>query len=147
MLSSRGPRGAGAARPQDRSHDSQPGHGQALVAVLLLHSVRQPGVRPQPSGQRFLRASLKAADICATEPERTAQRLVDLGFTERYDYALQTLTEISYASWREFDPEDAMRFYALRLHEVGMLKSSPNTILADGTDWRFPQRAQARAKA
>ena len=41
------------------------------------------------------------------------------GFTQRYDYALQTLTEIPYASWREFDPEDTMRFYALRLHEVG----------------------------
>ena len=27
--------------------------------------------------------------------------------------------------WREFDPEDSMRFFALRLHEVGMIKSSP----------------------
>jgi NitT/TauT family transport system substrate-binding protein len=24
----------------------------------------------------------------------------------------------------------------LRLREVGMIKSSPNKILADGTDWR-----------
>ena len=65
-------RGAGAARPQDRSHDPQPGHRQALVAVLLLHRVRQPGfVRAHPvATKRFLRAILKAADICATEPER-----------------------------------------------------------------------------
>jgi NitT/TauT family transport system substrate-binding protein len=95
-------------------------------------------VRDHPvATKRFLRAILKAADICATEPERTAQRLVELGFTERYDYALQTLTEIPYASWREFDPEDAMRFYALRLHEVGLVKSTPQQIIADGTDWRF----------
>ena len=30
-----------------------------------------------------------------------------------------------------------MRFYALRLHEAGMIKSSPQKIIAQGTDWRF----------
>jgi NitT/TauT family transport system substrate-binding protein len=30
-----------------------------------------------------------------------------------------------------------VRFYALRLHEVGMLKSSPQRLIAQGTDWRF----------
>jgi NitT/TauT family transport system substrate-binding protein len=30
-----------------------------------------------------------------------------------------------------------MRFYALRLHEVSMIKSSPKTIIAQGTNWRF----------
>jgi NitT/TauT family transport system substrate-binding protein len=97
--------------------------------------------------KRFLRAILKAADICATEPERAAQQLVDLGFTERYDYALQMLTEIPYASWREFDPEDAIRFYALRLHEVGMVKSGPTQILAQGTDWRFLNELKRELKA
>ena len=54
-------------------------------------------VRDHPvATKRFLRAILKAADICAAEPESAAQRLVDGGFTERYDYALQTLTELPY---------------------------------------------------
>jgi NitT/TauT family transport system substrate-binding protein len=97
--------------------------------------------------KRFLRAILKAADICATEPERAAQRLVDGGFTPRYDYALQTLTELPYASWREFEPEDSMRFYALRLHEVGMIKSSPTALLAEGTDWRFLNEIKRELKA
>jgi len=30
-----------------------------------------------------------------------------------------------------------VRFYALRLHEVGMVKSSPQKLIAEGTDWRF----------
>jgi NitT/TauT family transport system substrate-binding protein len=30
-----------------------------------------------------------------------------------------------------------MRFYALRLHEAGMIKSSPQKLIAQGTDWRF----------
>jgi NitT/TauT family transport system substrate-binding protein len=97
--------------------------------------------------KRVLRAILKANDICAAEPERAAQQLVDAGFTEKYDYALQTLTELPYASWREFDAEDSLRFFALRLHEVGMIKSSPNALIADGTDWRFLNELKRELKA
>jgi NitT/TauT family transport system substrate-binding protein len=105
-------------------------------------------VRAYPiATKRFLRALLKAADICATEPERAAQSLVDGGWTPRYDYALQTLTEIPYASWRQFDPEDAMRFYALRLHEAGMITSNPSKIIVDGTDWRFLNELKRELKA
>jgi hypothetical protein len=32
---------------------------------------------------------------------------------------------------------DAVRFYSLRLHEAGLIKSSPQKIIAQGTDWRF----------
>ena len=86
--------------------------------------------------KRVLRTIVKAADLCASEPARVARQIVDAGFTPNYDYALQTLKEIPYARWREYNPEDAVRFYALRLREAGMIKSSPNKILADGTDWR-----------
>jgi NitT/TauT family transport system substrate-binding protein len=87
--------------------------------------------------KRALRAMLKAADLCAREPARVAQLLVDQGYAERYDYALQTLQEIPYAKWREYDAEDSVRFYALRLHEAGMITSSPQTLMAEATDWRF----------
>jgi NitT/TauT family transport system substrate-binding protein len=97
--------------------------------------------------KRFLRAILKATDLCATEPERAAQGLIDGGFAPRYDYALQTLTETPYDRWREFDPADAMRFFALRLHEVDMIKSSPNALLAEGTDWRFLNELKRELKA
>jgi NitT/TauT family transport system substrate-binding protein len=86
--------------------------------------------------KRVLRAIVKAADLCASEPARVARQIVDAGFTPSYDYALQTIKEIPYVRWREYNPEDAVRFYALRLREAGMIKSSPNKILADGTDWR-----------
>ena len=86
--------------------------------------------------KRVLRAIVKAADLCATEPARVARQIVDAGFTPSYDYALQTIKEIPYVRWREYNPEDAVRFYALRLREAGMIKSNPNKILADGTDWR-----------
>ena len=69
------------------------------------------------------------------------------GSRQRYDYALQTLTEVPYDKWREYDPEDTMRFYALRLHEAGMIKSSPNKIIAEGTDWRFLNELKRELKA
>jgi NitT/TauT family transport system substrate-binding protein len=97
--------------------------------------------------KRVLRATLKATDLCATEPEWAARRLVDGGFTERYDYALQTFAEVPYNVWREFDPEDSLRFYALRLHEVGMVKSTPHQIIAAGTDWRFLNELKRELKA
>jgi NitT/TauT family transport system substrate-binding protein len=87
--------------------------------------------------KRALRAILKATDVCALEPNRAAQLIVDKGYTKRYDYALQTMQEIPYNRWREYNPEDTVRFYALRLHEASMIKSSPQKIIAQGTDWRF----------
>ena len=95
-------------------------------------------VRKNPvATKRFLRAIIKAADLCATQPERAALRIVDAGFTPRYDYALQTLKEISYGRWREYDAADTIRFYSLRLRESGFIRATPNKVLADGTDWRF----------
>jgi NitT/TauT family transport system substrate-binding protein len=87
--------------------------------------------------KRALRAILKGADLCALEPERAARALVDGGFTPRYDYALQTMKDVPYNKWRVYDPEDSVRFYALRLREAGMIKSAPQRLIAEGTDWRF----------
>jgi NitT/TauT family transport system substrate-binding protein len=87
--------------------------------------------------KRALRAILKAADICALEPDRAAQALMDTGVAKGYDDALQTMQDVPYGKWREYDPEDTVRFYSLRLHEIGMIKSTPQKIIAQGTDWRF----------
>ena len=40
-----------------------------------------------------------------------------------------------------------MRFYALRLHELGMIKTDPKTIIAKGTDWRFLNELKRELKA
>ena len=105
-------------------------------------------VRQHPiATKRVTRAILKATDLCVAEPERVARMLVDGGFTEHYDFALQALTEVPYDRWREFDPEDTLRFYALRLHEAGMITSSPNKIIADGADWRFLNEIKRELKA
>lgn len=97
--------------------------------------------------KRALRALLKAADLCATEPERTARTLVDRGFYKDYVMSVQALREISYKRWREFDSADSLRFYALRMHEAGLLKSAPQKLLRQGTDWRFIEQLRRELKA
>jgi NitT/TauT family transport system substrate-binding protein len=95
-------------------------------------------IRKNPvATKRVLRAILKSTDLCVSDPVGTARRMVERGFAARYDYALQTLKEVPYNKWREYDPEDTMRFYALRLREAGMIKSSPSKIIAEAADWRF----------
>ena len=59
--------------------------------------------------KRVLRAILKAVDLCVSDPAQIAQLLVDQGYTSRYDYALQALSEIRYDVWRDYDPEDTLR--------------------------------------
>jgi NitT/TauT family transport system substrate-binding protein len=103
-----------------------------MLATNAAYAAKYPAAT-----KRVVRAVLKAVDICVSNPERVARLLVEGGYTGQYEPALQALTEISYAKWRDHDPEDTMRFFSLRLHEAGMVKSSPQKIIASGTDWRF----------
>jgi NitT/TauT family transport system substrate-binding protein len=105
-------------------------------------------VRKHPvATKRALRAILKANNICALEPVLAARTLKDKWYpTTNYDYALQIMKEIPYSRWREYDPEDAVRFYSLRMNEVGMIKSSPHQMIAQGTDWRFVNELKKELK-
>jgi NitT/TauT family transport system substrate-binding protein len=110
-------------------------------------AARQEYVRKHPvATKRVLRAILKAADLCGTQPEWVARRIVDAGFTPQYEHALRTLKEIPYVRWREYDPEDTIRFYALRLREAGMIKSNPNKIISEAANWRFVNELKRELK-
>jgi NitT/TauT family transport system substrate-binding protein len=107
-------------------------------------------VRKHPMAtKRALRAILTMTDVVAREPERAARYLMDKHFTNNYDYALQTMKEMqmAYGTWRDYDPEDTVRFYSLRLNEIGMIKSSPQKIISQGTDWRFLRELKKELKA
>ena len=95
-------------------------------------------VRKHPvATKRVVRAILKAATLCVLEPEQVGRLLIEKGYAAHYDYAVQMLQELPYGRWREYNPEETVRFYALRLNEVGMIKSTPQKIIGQGTDWRF----------
>jgi NitT/TauT family transport system substrate-binding protein len=105
-------------------------------------------VRKHPvAAKRALRAFLKANGICTLEPQSVGKFLVDKGYTKNLDYAVQTIKELPYDKWREYDPEDTLRFYALRMHEAGMIKNNPQKIISQGTDWRFLKELKKELKA
>jgi NitT/TauT family transport system substrate-binding protein len=105
-------------------------------------------VRKHPvATKRALRAILKGADVCTQEPERAAHTLTARGWEPRYDIALEVLKSLPYRRWREANPEDTLRFHALRLHEGGIIKTDPNTLIARGTDWRLLDQIKKELKA
>ena len=96
-------------------------------------------VRKHPvATKRALRALLKAVNVCAVRAgacrNHGSWRTASSSDTT---IALQAMKDVPYARWRDYDAEDSLRFYALRLREAGMIKSSPQKIIAQGTDWRF----------
>jgi NitT/TauT family transport system substrate-binding protein len=90
---------------------------------------------------------LKGADLCAQEPERVARYLVAKDYASSFDIALNVVSSLPYRRWRDAHPEDTVRFHALRLHEVGMIRSVPQAILENGTDWRFLDELKRELKA
>ena len=89
--------------------------------------------------RRALRAILKANDIVARDPQHTLSILQKKKIWKKSEtkYILQALKEIPYGKWREYNPEDAIRIYALRLYDVGMLETPPDEFIARYTDWSF----------
>jgi NitT/TauT family transport system substrate-binding protein len=97
--------------------------------------------------KRALRAIIKGSELCATDPELGARAFLNLGYDTNPNHARQALREIPYGHWRDYNPEETVRFYALRLREAGMVKSAPQKLIAQGTDWRFIEQLKKELKA
>jgi len=97
--------------------------------------------------RRALRAILKASDICASDPARAVSAYLKLAYPANAEYARQAIAELPYRRWREYNPEETVRFYALRLREANMVKLAPQKLIAQGTDWRFLNELKKELKA
>ena len=104
-------------------------------------------VRKHPvATRRALRALMKAADLCVTQPEAAARLMVDRGVNQGYEFVLQAVRETGYRHWREYEAGDTMRFWSLRLREAALIKAEPKKLLAQGTDWRFIEQIKRELK-
>jgi NitT/TauT family transport system substrate-binding protein len=100
------------------------------------------------AAKHTVRAVLKAAELCDKDPNEAAQRLLARGDITDYDATVQMFShDASYNRWREYDPEASLRFYALLLHQVGMIKSTPNKLIEQSTDWRILNELKRELKA
>ena len=95
-------------------------------------------VRRNPvASKRAVRALTKANEICASDPDLAVKAYLRQGFKPNPNAALQAIKELPFGRWRDYNPEETVRFYALRLREADMVKGSPQKIIAQGTDWRI----------
>ncbi len=119
---------------------------QYVFSLAMVH--RDYLTRNPVATKRALRALLKAADVVAKEPERAALASKAQGFIPEPLYAptLSELPMVPYNVWRTYDPADTLRFYALRLKEAGLVTSTPDQILAKGTDFRFLRELRQEMK-
>ena len=113
----------------------------------LLSASREFAGKYPVATKRAMRAILKASEICASSPDVAATAYMNLGFETNPEHAAQAIRELPYGKWRDYNPEETVRFYALRLREAGMVKSAPQKLIAQGTDWRFLNELKKELKA
>jgi NitT/TauT family transport system substrate-binding protein len=89
--------------------------------------------------RRAIRAIMLANDIVARDPEHALSVLMKKNIWKKKEtkYILKALREIPYSKWRDYNPEDTIRFYALRLNEVGLIRTPPDEFIRQHTDWSF----------
>lgn len=89
--------------------------------------------------KRALRALMRANDLVAEDPAMAAKLVVDMGIRNKSEekYLAMAFDEIPYEKWRYYNPEDTIRFYSLRLKELGLIDYAPNDIIEQNTNWSF----------
>jgi NitT/TauT family transport system substrate-binding protein len=97
--------------------------------------------------KRVLRAILKASELCAADPDLAVRAFMAQGYKPNPELARQAMRELPYGKWRDYNPEETVRFYALRLREAEMIKGSPQKLIAQGTDWRILEQLKREMKS
>lgn len=87
--------------------------------------------------RRALRAILKGANMCGLDPEGSAKYLIDQNYAKGLEFTTAAMKSIPWGVWNKLDPEATLRFYAVRMHEAGVIKMAPDRIIQRGADWRF----------
>ncbi len=94
--------------------------------------------------KRVTRAVLRAADATVKDRPRAAregaarpvQTILPAGDVSLEQILNETIAMPSY-DWREFDPEETIRFFALRLADVKLITSTPQQLIDQGTDLAY----------
>jgi NitT/TauT family transport system substrate-binding protein len=101
--------------------------------------------------KRVTRAMLRAADLLAKDRASAAHEFVARGFFSTTPAATdeavvnEVIRDLSY-DWRELDPEETLRFYALRLADSKLIKRSSQQIITQGSDFAYMRQLKTELK-
>ncbi len=99
---------------------------------------RRDFIKDNPIATRkVIRSILTANDMVAQDPTKAAQMMLERKLRPADDqkFLAQAYSEIPYDKWRHYSPEDTIRYYALRLKELGIIDSNPQGIISQNTNW------------
>ena len=113
----------------------------------LITANRGWAIKHPVATKRVMRAMLKGSELCASDAEVGVKAYLAQGFKPNPDYVRQALRELPYLRWRDYNPEETLRFYSLRLREAGMVRNAPQKIIAQGTDWRILDELKKEMKS
>lgn len=100
--------------------------------------------------KRVTRAFLRASDMVAADRKAAVNKAVEKGFYKANasitaEILLETISMLSY-DWRDFDPEETLRFFALRLRDAKQIKMSPQQIIDEGSDLAYFRQLRTELK-
>ena len=96
--------------------------------------------------RRVTRALLKATDAAAKDPARAARDVVARGSFDNESLVTETMAMCTY-NWRDVDPEETLRFFALRLAEAGLITKTPQQIITQGTEFAYMRQLKTELKS
>ena len=119
-----------------------------LAAGYVVSAARYGPVEGFYALARAIRALLKANALC-TQDVQTAAALIDRHGEEfgGKELILRSLNDIPYDAWRNYDLKASLRFYALRLHEAGLVNRTPNDLLKLASDFEMFEQLRLELKA
>ncbi|HEV2010724.1 MAG TPA: ABC transporter substrate-binding protein [Candidatus Limnocylindria bacterium] len=101
--------------------------------------------------KRVTRAVLRAADLVTKDRASAAHEYVAGGFFSTTpgatdeDIVKEVIRDLSY-DWRELDPEETLRFFALRLADAKLVKGTSQQIIAQGSDFAYMRQLRTELK-
>ena len=101
--------------------------------------------------KRVTRAVLRAADLVTKDRPSAAHQYVAGGFFSTTPAATdeeivnEVIRDLSY-DWRELDPEETLRFFAVRLADAKLVKSTSQQIIAQGSDFAYMRQLRSELK-
>ena len=99
--------------------------------------------------KRVTRAVLRACDAVKKDRAYAAReyvaRFVAAPRPNEVEIVSEVIRDLSY-DWRELDPEETLRFFALRLADAKLVKMTSQQIIAQGSDFAYMRQLRTELK-
>src|SRR5438105_1349465 len=96
--------------------------------------------------KRATRAVMRATNRAAKDHAGAARDSIASGFPKEESLVVAAMNMCKY-NWRDVEPTETARFFALRLAEAKVIKSTPQEIIDRGTDFAFLPQLRSELKA